>query len=337
MDSQQKAILTLHLIAEMSPERMQCLIRRFGSAVEVLAAPLSELRTVSEISEELAARIARAACDVDVDGEITAAQKAGAQIVTYTDQSYPDSLKNLKDFPSVLYVRGTFEAYDTAGVAIVGTRHPTEYGRTVAAQFAAACARSEITTVSGLTRGIDMEVHQSCLAEGGRTIAVLGCGFDHDYPAESTRLEEKIVSCGVLVTEFPMGAVAGRNHFPLCNRIISGLSSATVVVEAGTKSSSLVTARCAADQGRIVFAVPGPISSEYSKGPHFLLKSGARLAQSPDDIIRHVQQPGDLFPLPTTMNTLEALAESSDTDEQRLRGIIAATVNDESGDSFKCP
>jgi DNA processing protein len=334
MDREQKSILTLHLLPEIGPRRMQRLIGHFGSAASALEAAASDLRAVEEIPSELAARIAGAERDVDVDGEIASAQKIGAQIFTYIDAGYPDCLRNLSDFPSVIYVRGALEAHDTAGVAVVGTRHPTNYGRTVAAQFAAAFARDGITTVSGLARGIDTEVHQSSLAEGGRTIAVLGNGFNHHYPPENKRLEEKIVSCGALVTEFSMNAFPDRIHFPLRNRIISGLSCATVVVEASAKSGALITARYAADQGRDVFAVPGPIESEYSKGPHYLLKAGARLAESAHDVISELRGFGELFPSPQTLRKNAAMTEIVDPRGRQLLELIHADTNGVSIDAL---
>ncbi len=306
---------------------MQRLIGHFGSAVAVLKATAAEVRGVEEIPTDLAARIAFAARDIDVDGEIAAADKIGARIFTFIDAGYPAQLKNLSDFPSVIYVLGSIESCDALGVAVVGTRRSTPYGRTVAAQFAGAFARGGITTISGLARGIDTEVHQSSIDAGGRTIAVLGNGFNHHYPPENKHLEEKIAAHGALVTEFSLGSFPDRIHFPLRNRIISGLSCATVVVEAGIKSGALITARYAADQGKDVFAVPGPISSEYSKGPHYLLKSGARLAETPEDVIEELRASGELFPVPRRFREKAVPLESLDEQGKKLLALIDAEFN----------
>lgn len=327
MNAEQKAIVTLHLIPEIGPRRMQRLIGHCGSALAALSASVSDLRMVEEIPAALAARISRASREIDADAEILAVRKAGARMYTFVDDEYPEPLKNLSDFPSVIYVRGLIEPSDMAGVAVVGTRRPTQYGRTVAAQFAAAFARDGVTTISGLARGIDTEVHQASLAAGGRTIAVLGNGFHHHYPPENSQLEDHIATRGALVTEFPMNAFPDRIHFPLRNRIISGLSRATVVVEAGVKSGALITARYAADQGRDVFAVPGPIGSAYSQGPHFLLKSGARLAEGADDVMRELATFGDLFDTCRSRPKNAAAPQPVDPFGKKLLEIINTDVN----------
>lgn len=319
MNAEQKAILTLHLVPDIGPRRFQRLIERFGTAGAALAAPLADLRGVEDVPAAVAERVARAREEVDVDGELAAVTHAGARVLTCIDDEYPPALRTLSDCPTVLYVRGSLAAVRAAGVALVGTRHPTAYGRTVAARFAAACARAGITTLSGLARGIDTAAHEAALDAGGPTVAVLGNGLLHHYPPENRGLEERIVAQGALVTEFAMNVFPDRTRFPLRNRIISGLSRAVVVVEAGIKSGALITARYAAEQGREVYAVPGPVSSSVSRGPHYLIKSGARLAEDAADILQDIGPAQDLF---------ESVAGSAgpahpDPDAQRILSAIA--------------
>lgn len=321
MNAEQKAILTLHLVPDIGPRRFQRLIERFGTAAAALAAPLTDLRCVEDVPAAVAERVVRARAEIDVDGEIAAAAQAGARIVTCVDDAYPPALRTLSDGPTVLYVRGSLAALHAAGVALVGTRHPTAYGRTVAARFAAACSRANITTISGLARGIDTAAHEAALEAGGQTIAVLGNGLLHHYPPENKGLEGRIVEQGALVTEFAMNVFPDRTRFPLRNRIISGLSRAVVVVEAGIKSGALITARYAAEQGREVYAVPGPVSSPVSRGPHFLIKSGARLAEDAGDILQDIGPAEDLF----ASAAVSAQPAHPDPDARRILSAITAT------------
>jgi DNA processing protein len=287
---EERAIIALHLLPDIGPRRFQHLVARFGSAEAALAASEIELATVEDIGPTLAKQIAGAAQGEAVDKELALAECNGARFVTCISDGYPECLKQLPDAPIVLSIKGELLPDDLAGIAVVGTRHPTAYGRTVAAQFCREFAAKKLTVVSGLARGIDTEAHTAALREGGRTIAVLGNGLNQHYPPENRKLEEKIIENGALISEFPLGFPPDRGNFPRRNRIISGLSLATVVVEADIKSGALITARFAAEQGKDVFAVPGPIFSRYSRGPHSLLKTGAQLAECADDIICEIQQ-----------------------------------------------
>jgi DNA processing protein len=260
----------------------------FGSAANALAAPDNELLLVEGITPGIAAQI-RQKQRVDAEQEIARAEKAGVKILTCVDDGYPVELKNISSYPPVMYVRGDITADDLYNVALVGTRHPTAYGRSVAAMFARQFAEKGVTTVSGLARGIDTEVHEATLAAGGRTIAVLGNGLNCHYPVENRKLEDRIAACGALVSEFPMDFQPDRGNFPRRNRIIAGLALATLVVEADLKSGALITAGFALEQGKDVFAVPGPIFSKYSQGPHSLLRQGAHIAESAADVIDTIQ------------------------------------------------
>jgi DNA processing protein len=205
-----------------------------------------------------------------------------------SDLRYPASLRNIADPPPLLYVEGDLEPIDAQAVAIVGSRHATSYGIRVARMLAGELSRLGFTIVSGMARGIDRVAHESALSAGGRTLAVLGCGLDVVYPPDHEQLRAQIPEAGAVLTEFPLGSPPLAAHFPQRNRILSGLSLGVVVVEAAEGSGSLITAKLAAEQGREVFAVPGPIDAPTSRGTHGLLKLGAKLTETVDDILEEL-------------------------------------------------
>jgi len=209
--------------------------------------------------------------------------------IAIDDKQYPVNLKYIYDSPSVLYTKGEILPEDGLAVAIVGTRGPSVYGTQTAQRLAGECARKGITVISGLAKGIDTAAHKGALKAGGRTIAVLGSGFLNLYPAQNRGLAEEISKNGAVISEFPMNAEPLRRNFPRRNRIISGLSLAVIVVEAAAKSGSLITADCALEQGREVFAVPGIVRSVTSQGTHQLLRQGAKLVETIDDILEELQ------------------------------------------------
>jgi len=211
-----------------------------------------------------------------------------SQVVPIEDERYPAWLRAIHDPPPVLYCDGVIEPSDRLAVAIVGARQATPYGLRITEALARDLAGLGCTIVSGMARGIDAAAHRGALAAGGRTIAVLGCGLDVVYPPEHDKLRAEIADAGAVVTEFPMGTPPKASHFPRRNRIISGLALGVVVVEAAEDSGSLITARSALDQGREVFAVPGPIDAPLSRGPHGLLKQGAKLVETVADIIEEL-------------------------------------------------
>lgn len=217
--------------------------------------------------------------------------RAKVKYVTLLDADYPENLKTIFDPPPVLYYRGELRAEDALAVAIVGSRRATPYGREAATRLARELARAGVTVVSGLARGIDSCAHRGALAGGGRTLAVLGSGLDVIYPPENARLYAEIAENGAVISEFPLGAAPEPGHFPLRNRVISGLSRAVVVVEAARTSGSLITADCALEQGREVLAVPGPITSPMSWGTNNLIKQGAKLLQEAADVLASLGVP----------------------------------------------
>jgi DNA processing protein len=211
--------------------------------------------------------------------------------VPFGDPRYPEPLRRIYDPPPVLFARGRVELLSSICIGVVGTRHPTPYGIAAAERLSGDLARAGLTIASGMARGIDTAAHKACLAAGGATIAVLGCGVDIVYPSENRKLAAEIAAKGLIISEFPMGATAFPQNFPIRNRIISGLSCGLLVVEGAQYSGSAITARLAIEQGREVFAVPGNITSKMSWGPNLLIKQGAKLVQDWNDVVVELPQP----------------------------------------------
>ena len=264
------------------------LVETFGSPRAVFAAPISNLKEVSGIGQKVASQIKSFDQWQEVERELDFARKEQVSIVTYGETIYPKNLLNIYDFPPFLYVKGKLSEDDIC-IAVVGSRLSSTYGRFSTERLCRELAMRGVTIVSGLAKGIDRAAHQGSLAGKGRTIAVLGCGLDIVYPRENKDIFEKIPLQGAIITEFPFGTPPNGPNFPARNRIISGLSLGVVVVEAGFRSGSLITARIALDQGREVFAVPGSIDSAGSKGTNKLIKDGAKLIEGVEDILEEIR------------------------------------------------
>ncbi len=262
------------------------LLAEFGEPVAVLRAPRSRLEQAG-VRAEVAAAIAAFDRWSQVEDQLRRVQRSGAALVTWSDPRYPALLRQIHDPPPFLFVRGELGEGEEIAVAVVGTRAPSAYGRHMTRVLCEGLARMGITVVSGLARGIDAEAHQAALRAGGRTMAVLGSGIDVVYPAEHHSLFQSIASRGAAMTEFLMGTTPEAENFPHRNRIISGLSLGTVVVEATERSGSLITAQYASEQGREVFAVPGPVGAR-SRGPHRLIQQGAKLTEKVEDIVEEI-------------------------------------------------
>jgi len=213
------------------------------------------------------------------------------EVLTPQDPGYPAALRALADRPEALYARGRLVEADRAAVAVVGARRASPYGVAVGEWLGRELARNGVTVISGLARGIDAAAHRGALAAGGRTVAVLGCGVDVVYPPEHARLLAQVVAAGAAVSEYPPGTPPLRHHFPRRNRLISGLSLGVVVVEGREDSGALITADCALEQGREVFAVPGPVFAQTSALPHRLLQQGAKLVARVEDILEELRLP----------------------------------------------
>lgn len=281
--------LALSLVPGVGRISFKRLIDEFGSPEEVFNASLSDLESVQGIKKEAASAIKSFDRDRELDRERALIRENNVNLLTLEDKEYPDQLREIFDPPSLLYVKGQIKKEDEHSVAIVGTRHPTRYGKLTAERLACELGALGVTVVSGMARGIDTFSHEGALSVGGRSIAVFGSGLDVVYPTENREIMEKIIDNGAIISEFPMGTRPEKQNFPVRNRIISGLSLGTVVVEAASKSGSLITARLALEQGREVFAVPGSIASDKSRGTNNLLKLGAKLVEGVDDIIEELK------------------------------------------------
>ncbi len=263
------------------------LIDRFKSPQSIFRAADEELLAVEGVNLRHVRTIRSHKMPASVEPELDLAYRKGYQIVTLADAEYPRLLRQIPDPPLFLYVRGRLTDAPL-NVAVVGSRNATPYGLNTTKTLSASLASLDVTIVSGMARGIDAAAHQGALAAGGITIAVLGSGLERVYPAENKALCEKITERGAVVSEFPLQTEPEAYNFPIRNRIISGMSLGTVVVEASRKSGSLITARLAAEQNREVFAVPGSIQSFKSSGTHTLIKQGAKLVEHARDVIEEL-------------------------------------------------
>lgn len=288
MPAELESWIALNKISAVGPVKFKKFLDFFGTAQKTLAASAGDLMQVEGIEKKTAEAVVAGRESVDAVKEIEAAEKNGVEIIASFMDGYPAALKNIYGCPPVIYVKGHLEEKDAVAVGIVGTRKITAYGKTVCEYLSRAFAGAGITVISGLARGIDTVAHQTTVDENGRTVAVLGNGLLHHYPPENRKLEDKIAANGAVISEFDMHARPDKQNFPRRNRLISGLSLGVVVIEADEKSGALITARSAIEQGKDVFAVPGSIFSKYSRGPHILIKDGAKLVESVDDIISEV-------------------------------------------------
>jgi len=264
------------------------LIAHFGDPTRALAAAPSELAAIEGLQRDAIDGIVGFTQWAEVDSDLQRIRGAGITLVRYTDANYPARLRTIADPPPLLYVKGALTAADDKAVAIVGSRSASDYGRRVARDLARGLASFGFTVVSGMARGIDGMAHETALNCHGRTIAVLGSGVERAYPPEHERLYQRIAEQGAVISELPMGTKPLAFNFPARNRLISGVSLGVVVVEATEKSGSLITASLAVDQGREVFAVPGEVGSSRSRGAHRLIRQGAKLVETVDDIIEEI-------------------------------------------------
>src|SRR5438105_3182797 len=282
--SRQVLWLALSMTPQMGATRSRRLAEHFGGVEQVFHASLTELEAAG-IHAVSAQAINNRESLVRAEEELVRAATAGASIIGLDDPNYPALLRQIYDPPVALYVRGDAAILSQAGIAIVGTRHPTPYGIGMAERLACDLAARGLIIFSGLARGIDSAGHRGAINAKGKTVAVLGTGVDVIYPRENNRLAESILSLGgAVVSEFPLGTFAAPQNFPIRNRIISGLSLGVLVVEAGEYSGTRITARCALEQSREIFAVPGNVINRNSWGPNTLIKQGAKLTATWEDV-----------------------------------------------------
>jgi DNA processing protein len=276
--------LALILIPGLGPRTSVQLIQRFRSPEAIFRASPTELEACG-VSGSLARSIASGCSFDDAASQKDKMLAAGAVLITIADSRYPQPLREIYDPPVVLFARGRTELLDSVIFSIVGTRRPTQYGLTVAEKMGMELAAAGVSIASGMARGIDTAAHKGALAAGGNTIAVFGCGVDLVYPTENRKLAGEIAAKGLVLSEFPLSTPAYPQNFPIRNRIVSGISSGILVVEGAEFSGSAITARLAMEHNREVFAVPGNITSKMSWGPNLLIKDGAQVAMSPQNIL----------------------------------------------------
>lgn len=276
--------LALALTPGLGPTRARRLTERFGSIRAVFAATLTELEAAGLQAVSAQALGTGRSLELAQD-ELVRAVAGGAHVVSLEDPAYPSRLKEIYDPPIVLYVRGSVDALAQPGIAVVGTRHPTPYGIGMAERLGCDLAARGLMIFSGLARGVDAAAHRGAVNAKGKTVAVFGTGVDVVYPKEHTRLVDQILSLGgAVISEFPLSTFAAPQNFPIRNRIISGISAGVLVVEAAEYSGTRITSRCALEQNREVFAVPGNVTNKNAWGPNTLIKQGAKLVATWEDI-----------------------------------------------------
>lgn len=320
--------IALKSVAGVGNITFPALVDEFGSLPAIFAAPVSQLSEIPGISKNIAIAIAGFKDWEKVKAELELIDKNEIKIITYQDELYPVKLMNIYDRPPFLYVRGNLNK-DDINIAVVGSRLASTYGKYTTEKISRELALKGLTIVSGMARGIDSVAHRGALTAHGRTIAVLGSGLDVIYPPENKKLFTDIIQNGAVISEFPLGTPPRSANFPTRNRIISGMSYGVVIVEAGEKSGSLITARLALEQGREVFAVPGSIDSAGSRGTNKLIKQGAKLIENTDDILEEIfpQFDATIVLKPPSVSNAEVIAtkpaEILSTVDQKIIGFIS--------------
>ncbi len=297
------SLIHLNMIQGVGLKTVQILRDVFGSAAHALQATSDELSKIDRLTPAMQDILRRKPVQYPIERELELIEEYGCQVLTLYDTAYPALLKEIDTPPIVIYIRGELTSEDSLSLALVGSRDAKDYGRKASYRLSYQLAQRGLTIVSGLAKGIDTAAHRGALESGGRTLAVMGSGLSFVYPAANTDLAEKITASGALISEFPMETTPKPNNFPRRNRIISGLTLGTVVVEASNRSGALITARLAGEQGREVFAVPGEIFSELSTGTHRLINNGAKLVNTVDDLLNELPR--------HTVNQIQSAASAS--------------------------
>jgi len=284
-----EALLGLYSIPTIGPTRMRKLISVLGSPEAVLEAGVRRLTNIEGIDHKTASKI-KAGADKDfVHKQLEWIDELDVRVLTYWDESFPERLKRIYDPPAFLFYKGNLKYLDDKMFAVVGARFPTSYGKMITEKLTADLVYNGFIIISGFARGVDSMAHKTALKNGAATVAVLGNGLDCIYPADNKKLYRQILENGLFLTEYPLGTKPDAGNFPKRNRIISGVSSGVLITEAGQKSGALLTASYALEQNREVFAVPGSVTSGKSTGTNNLIKSGAKLVQSIEDILDELQ------------------------------------------------
>jgi DNA processing protein len=285
-----EARVALSLAQKFSPLALKNLFERFnGRALDALAAPGGELESVPRVSKAAVKELSEVVREGRHQAELELAQRHNVRLLQLGEAGYPRALASIPDPPPLLYVLGELREEDALALAIVGSRAASYYGARQASRFAQDFATRRVTVISGLARGVDTAAHKGALEGGGRTIAIIGSGLLDIYPPENVRLAREIAQHGALVSEFPLKTPAHARNFPRRNRLIAGLSLGVLVAECGLKSGSLITARLANELGREVFAIPGKVDTDDSRGCHKLIKEGAHLVEDPADVYAELE------------------------------------------------
>ncbi|MFC1913902.1 DNA-processing protein DprA [Chloroflexota bacterium] len=275
------------LIPGIGRVKLNQLENHFGSMEKAWRAPPAELKQAG-LDNHAVNTVSQWQPKISLEEEMGKLERYGVKAMTFHDPDYPSRLKEIYDYPPILYVKGSLLAEDEWCLAVVGTRRASAYGRQVTEEIVTDLTQSNITIVSGLAKGIDTIAHRSALEAGGRSIAIFACGLDLVYPSENTDLARSIMKQGALISEYPLGTRPRAENFPRRNRIMSGLSLGVLVVEAGESSGALITAQMALEQNREVFAIPGSILSPASRGPNHLIQEGAKLVRDYTDILEEL-------------------------------------------------
>lgn len=314
-------LIALNEIKDIGPVFIKKILQYFGSAEKVFNAELEHLLSIEGTKLDLAKRIKNFSEWEKIDKLINNCEKRGIDIYSITDVRYPKFLKEIHDPPPILFCKGKIEEQDNFGLAVVGSRRFSDYGKRVTEKFAFELASMGITIVSGLARGIDSIAHNAAILAKGRTVAFLGSGVSIIYPPENKKLAEKIVNSGAVISEFYPDEPPKRENFPKRNRLISGMTLGTLVTEASVKSGALITASFALEQGREVFAVPGNITSKNSEGTNFLIKKGAKLVQQIEDILEEIKAFIPLLKESTKEKDLKSIVDL-DSGEQAIFKLL---------------
>lgn len=313
--------LALERVPRVGPLTMARLCNAFGGPRTAMQADAKEIRRRTGLGEEISRAISGLVPSRDaILRDMETLDRLGVRVMTRWDADYPVNLREIYDPPAMLFVRGEIRAEDERAAAIVGTRNPTRYGIEMTESITRDLVRAGVTVVSGLARGVDTACHRTAIREGGRTIGVLGCGIDVPYPKENGALTDEMVSSGAVISEFRPGVPPLATNFYRRNRIISGLSKGILVVQATRNSGSLITTSHALDQNRDVFAVPGNVTNPRSQGCHHLLKQGAGLVESGEDIIVALFSTAGT----TRQETLFPCADQEETLPETTRTVLEA-------------
>ncbi|MDR3256838.1 MAG: DNA-processing protein DprA [Endomicrobium sp.] len=322
MNEKDLSLFNLLLATDIGAVRFFRLLDKFGDVESILKTSKKDLMSVDGIGSVIADAVHNVPNSNKAEKELESAIKNNIKIVLYNNNDYPKSLRNFSDKPLVLYIKGSILERDFDSISIIGSRKISNYGKTVTSEFASYFAKKAITIVSGLARGVDTQAHITALENKSRTIAVLGNGLLVNYPPENIKLQEKVAHCGAVISEFPLKQKPDRGTFPRRNRIIAGLSKVTLITEAALGSGAVITARFCGEYGKDVFAVPGNIYSNVSKGTNLLLQNGAFVALSPSDMASHLEWiPKDNVSEKSKFSTLDKLE----------LGILNLIENDSAG------